>query len=278
MLNALAMLAVFLTDAQQHITADNPLPVKIVKEGIDWATQANWALVIVGIVGIVVAVCTLLLMKRQVDTFVSKERARLTVDIDSFHPDGRESTENPFPKSNMPPSGSEVWFAKLRIANHGSTNALIGPALCLACVENPGWDAKKTAIKSQIPLPKVIPPDGNAIEFDARIETDKTHGWKVDRATIDSVGNGSKRIYVIGLIEFWDVFDTHRSLKFSRQWTGTWSANAWQSTSWCDYGPDDGGPADGNVEFRIQKPSKLRRLWRRLLKRNPNEFVVTIEN
>jgi hypothetical protein len=154
-------------------------------------------LFLVGVVGIGVAIVTLLTIKRQVDTFVSKERARLTVDIDSFQPPGRV-----YDKSDMQPSASEVWFAKLKIANHGSTNAFIGP----------GWDAKKTAITSQIPLPKVIPPDGKAIEFNARIETHKMNEWKVYRETIDAVGNGSKRIYIIGLIEFRDVFDTHCDL------------------------------------------------------------------
>jgi hypothetical protein len=65
MLNALAMLAVFLTDAQQHITADKPLPVKIMKDGVDWATRANWALVAVGIGGIFTALGTLWFIKRQ---------------------------------------------------------------------------------------------------------------------------------------------------------------------------------------------------------------------
>lgn len=219
----------------------------------------NLLLFLLGILGIGVAIATLRTIKRQVDTFVSKERARLTVDIDSFQPPSRL-----YDKSDMPPSTSEVWIAKLKIVNHGSTNAFIGPALCLACVKNPGWDAKKTAITSQIPLPKVIPPDGKAIEFDARIEADKMDEWKVYRAIIDAVGNRSKRIYVIGLIEFWDVFDTHWSLKFFRQWEGTRLAGAWQFTSWRDYGPDDGGPIDGNGEFRIEKPSKFRRIWRSL--------------
>jgi hypothetical protein len=231
----------------------------------------NLLLFLVGLAGIGVAIVTLLTIKRQVDTFVSKERARLTVDIDSFQPPRKI-----YDHSDMPPSASEVWFAKLKIANHGSTNAFIGPALCLACVENPGWDARKTAITSQIPLPKVIPPDGKAIEFDIRIETDKMNEWKVYRDTIDAVGNRSKRIYVIGLIEFWDVFDTHWSLKFFRQWEGTGSAGAWQFTSWRDYGPDDGGPIDGNREFRIEKPSKFRRIWRSFRKRDPDQPVVTI--
>jgi hypothetical protein len=160
----------------------------------------------------------------------------------------------------MAPSASDVWFAKLKIANRGSTNAFIDTARCLACIENSGWNAKEAAITSQMSLPMVIPPDGNAIEFYAPIEIDKINEWKVYRDTIDAVGNRSKRIYVIGLIEFRDVFDTHWSLKFFRQWEGTRLAGAWQSTSWHDYGPDGGGQIDGNGEFRNKKPSKFRRI------------------
>jgi hypothetical protein len=208
-----------------------------------------------------------------VDTFVSKERARLTVDIDSFQPDGPKPPGIVYDKSPMPPSAREFWFARLKIANHGSTNAFIGPARCLACVKNTGWDAKEAVFTSQIRLPPVIPPDGKPIEFDAQIEieTDKTYEWKVDQATIDAVGNGSKRIYVIGLIKFWDVFDTHWGLKFFRQWNGTWSAGVWKFTSWRECGPNDGGPIDGNREFRIEKPSKFRRIWSTLRKRYPDQ-------
>jgi preprotein translocase subunit Sss1 len=248
----------------------------------DWldlvACVANIGLFLVGFVGILIAVVTVRTVKRQVDTFVSKERARLTVDIDPFQPDGPNSLGNRYPNSNSPPASKDFWIAKLKIANHGSTNALIGSALCLACVEHNGWDAKETAIMSQIPLPTVIPPDGKVIEFDARIEINKKHEWKVDRPIIDAVANGSRRIYVIGLIEYSDVFETHRTLKFFRQWYGTWFENAWQFTSWRNYGPDDGGPIDGNREFRIEKPSKMLRIWRRLRKCDPDELVITITN
>ena len=61
------MLAVFLTDAQQHITADKPLPVKIVQDGFDWVTLANYLLVVVGIAGILVAIWTLRYIRRQAD-------------------------------------------------------------------------------------------------------------------------------------------------------------------------------------------------------------------
>jgi hypothetical protein len=72
MLNSMTMLAVFLTDVQQSISVDKLPTVKIKLDGFDWATFANCSLVIVGIGGIVVAVCTLLYIKRQVKVMKSQ--------------------------------------------------------------------------------------------------------------------------------------------------------------------------------------------------------------
>jgi len=72
MLNSITMLAIFLTDAQQSITNDNPLPVEIMKKGIDWATRANWALVAVGIGSILTAFLTLWYITRQVKVMESQ--------------------------------------------------------------------------------------------------------------------------------------------------------------------------------------------------------------
>ncbi len=119
MLNTLATLAVFLTDAQQSILVDKPLSVKILKDGVDWATRANWALVIVGVIGIIVAVCTLRLMKGQVDlmklqsdTQINRERARVKVKSGQLEIHGK-------------PPGTWILAVDLEIANHGSSNAYI---------------------------------------------------------------------------------------------------------------------------------------------------------
>ena len=64
MLNTLAMLAVLLTAAQQHITADKPLPVKIVKDAIDGATLADYLLVFVGLATCIVIICQTIQTKK----------------------------------------------------------------------------------------------------------------------------------------------------------------------------------------------------------------------
>jgi hypothetical protein len=95
MLNTLAMLAVFLTDAQQHITADKPLLVKIVQDGIDGASVANYLLVFVGLATCIVIICQTIQTKKaakaaqssaatanaQIKMMKDKERARISVEI-----------------------------------------------------------------------------------------------------------------------------------------------------------------------------------------------------
>jgi hypothetical protein len=56
----------------------------------------NDLLFLVGTAGVGVAVWTLFTIKRQVNTFVSKERARITVDIEPLKPDGRDDNYGVF--------------------------------------------------------------------------------------------------------------------------------------------------------------------------------------
>jgi hypothetical protein len=78
---------------------------------------ANIALAVFGFGGTGVAVWTLLTIKRQVNTFVSKERARITVDIEPIKQSGSAGNGIPFPNSNMPPPSGEIWYADLSITN-----------------------------------------------------------------------------------------------------------------------------------------------------------------
>ncbi len=93
MLNALAMLAVFLADAQQHITADKPLAVKLVKDGIDWATFSNYLLVFVGLVTCIVIFIQTIQTKKaakaallNAQAVINAERAWIVVSVESPAP------------------------------------------------------------------------------------------------------------------------------------------------------------------------------------------------
>jgi hypothetical protein len=226
------------------------------------ANIPSWFLVGVGIFAGWLALRTLGAIRRQVDTFTSKERGRLTVEVESFDPG----------------DPNEVWYANLLIANHGSTNVFIGPALCLPCINAAHWNMKDVVLQLQIDLPKVIPPNVDGIKFAAPIQMGNKLNWSYDFLTIDAIGDGTKGVFVTGQIEYWDVFDTHWSLKFCRKWGGSYSNGSWWFTKWRDYGPKEGGPTDGNDEYKIEDPSKMRRLWLWIRRRDPNTLTITKAN
>jgi hypothetical protein len=234
----------------------------------------NAALAFFGLVGIGVAVWTLLTIKRQVDTFVSKERARITVDIKPIKQSIRAKDQIVYDKSPMPPPKG-IWYADLLIANSGETNAFIGPSLCKACIKPAGWNPRKENITSQVGLPKVVHPHTEAFPHSVKIETTTALIPEVDSATAQGIGDGSLGIYVIGHIEFADVFDNRWIVKFCRKWGGWWFEGQWQeNATWYDY-PDNLTKERGmNAEFQIERPSVVRRLWRGLRKKDPQAPLV----
>lgn len=216
----------------------------------------NDGLFLIGLAGVCVAVWTLRTIKRQVDTFVSKERARLTVDVDSFEP----------AEAGVP------WFAKMTITNHGSTNAFIGPAICLPCINAANWDTKDAHVRHTINLPSVIKPN-EGIEFSPPVQLRNDLKWEFDEETIASVGNGFAGIFLVGLIEYRDVFGGRWSLKFWRKWNGTHSHGKWLFTDWKEY-----DPLGANGEYGIRKPTIPLRFWRHLRRRDPNAVVARKAN
>jgi len=225
----------------------------------------NLLLVFVGLLGIGAAIATLRAIKRQADTFVSKERARITVEIEPIEQSAGVRAETPYPSIDTPP-GDEIWYAELLIANSGETNAFVERSFCKACIKATGWIPGREFITSQIGLPKVLHPHEEAFRHSARIETGNLLKFGMDKKTVQAIADGSMGIYVIGHIEFGDVFDNRWTVKFCRKW-GAWSfGGMWQGTDiWYDY-PDDILPEKSlvNGEFRIEKRSPLRRILRRM--------------
>jgi hypothetical protein len=235
----------------------------------------NVCLFFVGLAGVGVAIWTLLTIKRQVDTFVSKERARITVDIQPFHP----SPPHPFvyDKSPEPPVRFDVRNVDLHISNSGETSAFIRAALCKACIRPMGWDAREEITNSRIGLPKVVRPLADPFKHTARIQTGQALRDSFDELDGDiakAIVDGSQGIYVIGHIEFGDVFDNHWALKFCRKW-GAWRfGGQWQGVDiWYDY-PD--GKSQMNGVFRIKHPSMLRRVLRGIRREKPEAPVIEI--
>jgi hypothetical protein len=122
-------------------------------------------------------------------------------------------------------------------------------------------------------LPKVLHPHAEAFRHRTRIETGSNLRLELDRETAQAIADGSLGIYVIGHIEFGDVFDNCWTEKFCRKWGAWWLGGAWQEKAfWYDY-------SDGmNGEFRIKRSSLPRRLWRRMRKKDPYFPVVELSD
>jgi len=226
--------------------------------GIEWS---NWALVFIGIVGIGYAGRTLSAIKRQIDTFVSKERGRLTVEVDSF-------------EMGAP---HEVWNATLIVANHGSTNTFINTALCLPCVEYCQWNSELAEIHLSVHLPRVIEPNMRGVRFPGPVQQGDRltiDTWDMTQETIDAIKSGEKALFMLGFIEYEDVFGSTWKLRFSRRWQGpfTQGTTLWIS-EWGDH-----GPPEANREYKIVRPSSFRRLGRWILRREPNTVMVRRAN
>jgi hypothetical protein len=234
------------------------------------ANVPNWVLAAIAGLAAWMAYKTLRAIKQQVDTFVSKERARITVDIKPLEPSGKPGDHMVYDKSPMLPPKDQIWRVDLRIANSGETSAFIGSALYNVCIRPRSWDARTESIDLSFDLPKVMRAGKESIE-------NRETSIQIDRATAIAIMDGSLGVFVIGHVEFGDVFDNHWSMRFCRRWGGTFSRGDWQYTStWHDYEPQTRGEFPMNGELRIERPSKLRRVLRRMLKKDPQAPIVEI--
>jgi hypothetical protein len=147
---------------EEHIKADVWVMQSPPKDRYDKAAFGiSAALAGIGALGIVIAIWTVLTIKAQVNTFVSKERARITFDIEPLNPSGKQGIL--YDKSPMLQPEHAIWDIDLRIANSGATNAFIRAAFCKACVKEWNWNARDEIITSQIGLPTVMRPAENPI-------------------------------------------------------------------------------------------------------------------
>jgi hypothetical protein len=215
-------------------------PKEYLKAAVAPANLSNWILAGLGAAGALLAILTLLVIKRQGDTFVSKERARLAVELEPFElrtPD-------------------QLWEVEFLITNHGSTKAFIGEAQCLPCIEVEKWKAEDAEIHLVIAIPKVLPPSETAVRFTGPMQKgdqiDLT-GWDMDQEIVDSVRSQEMAAFAVGHIEYGDVFGIKWRLRFCRRWRAFYNPDG---TLWHGDWQDCGSPA-ANSERRIRDFGKL---------------------
>jgi hypothetical protein len=229
---------------EKDASAENPLP--------RWR-RPEWVIVYVTVVYALLAWLQLrairkqaAIMERQVDTFINKERGRLTVEIEPFDMHGAKA----------------LGEVKIRVINHGSTKASIGRSVCLPCVESSEWKTADAESNLQMDLPKVISPNVEGAPFTAPI----FQGGKLEfdsKKAIDDIQSGTMSLYVLGCIDYEDVFGGKWQLRFCRKWQSLVYAGgtALRHHSW----PDHGGTEE-NYERQTKDPSKLTSFLARIRK------------
>jgi hypothetical protein len=194
-----------------------------------------WALVLVGVGGILAALRTLRAIERQagimerqtaaaetaaeaanknIEMFISKERARLRIDLK--------------PLSLSPKYGS-AYTVDFAVNIYGATEAYIVETRCAAYVlpwENVGSPEVASAVMFPIhSLPNVIPPNAPAYEQHAFLHLDHPE------PIISEISLNRLFVGLRGFIKYRDVFDRERETRFRYVWrfnlnfggaTGNW--------------------------------------------------------
>lgn len=203
----------------------------------------NIGLFFAGVIGIFVAVSTLFAIRDQVYTFISKERARLVVDLQSF----------------IPGAAGELWTIGLFVTNHGSTKAFIREARCLPCIESPVWDAGNASIHLQIHMPTVLGADESSNRFDAPVQKEEMlhwDVWNIDETTVEAIRLQEKKLFVVGYVEYEDVFGWIWKLRFSKYWRPMFASDkSLAHGEWTTYGGEK-----INREYVVYCPQNRR--WR----------------
>ena len=208
------------------------------------ANIPNWTLCVVGAVAGWLAWSTLKAIKQQVDMFISKERARLSVEMESFY----------LGEPNA------LWEVEFRVTNHGATNAVIENALCLPCIQVAKWDTKDALIRLQIQIPKIMAPNPDGVKVTGPIQLASDLNWDIGAEDIEALTSRRASIYVVGYIEFRDVFDTRWRLDFCRKWNKFSHIKGEDDLggTWTDCGE--------NKERQIKEPHSLAQILLRIRK------------
>ena len=261
MLNALAMLTVFLTDAQQSISVDKPLSVSLAKNGFDLPTLADFLLVAVGIGGIGVAIWTLRYIRRQADLMKTqadhmavqnknardRERARFSI----------FSIDNPKLLERVRYSGDADKYVpvliRMYLVKDGSSNAFnIRGFGAMSIV---GKFDKDTAPNpdqwfnlqlpdtfresgTEHPLPVTVTRLGGVTDFDYTLISENSDYTLITENMLKRIQSKELYLEIDGLISYDDVYGDYHETPFRFLWVqdgvdhgGDW----WDGSSWVNF-------------------------------------------
>ena len=265
MMNALTTLAVFLADAQQSILVDKPLSVKIVKDGIDWATRANWALVIVGIGGILAAIWTLRYIRRQADLMErqttiledSVAAAQKTADAATTQIEMVKSKERAQLRIEI--AEPELTFieelggyrVRFQVTLDGTSRAYVLQSSILAYMGRTAREKKSPS--TSMGVPRNFTPEMSPFEDYTLIRKDSV--WPevdTDPDKADLVHKHNFTVFVDGDILYRDIFGDQWILEIDRVWVPN-SRHAGENATGGMWAPFSSGRHDTHHEVEPYK-------------------------
>jgi hypothetical protein len=233
-------------EAKNHIDADVRVISTPAKDGYDKA--AFWfsvTLVVVGILGVGIGIGTLLflrsqtahikrqadVMKEQSDLMVEKERAKLRIELDEFHPVNDEH---------------ETYWVKGHVSIYGNTEAFIERTEIYASIGAAGIFNPLPEWLWGMHLPAVIRSTAEAIPV--RVMVMASDGPTTDEEILP-VREAKEFVYVMAKVEFADAFGRKWVLRLRRRFRFIWSdiESPGSGGSW-----EDSGPTSDNGEYRVE--------------------------
>lgn len=177
------------------------------------ANIPNWVLCLIGGIASVAAFSTLTtikrqadLMKEQSDLMVSKERARLRFELDSFSPESNKATIG--------------YKVKGTVSIFGSTEAFIEKTVFFAGIQREDEGEVAIIPAPMAEFPNVIRPGSDPLKtWTILWRTKFTSSWvPTANEGIDDVLKGESIMFCRGAIHYADVFDGKWVFRFSRRY------------------------------------------------------------
>jgi len=210
MLNALTMLAMFLTDTQQSITVGSLPHVTVTRDCFDkWTLIFSCVLAVAGVVGIIVALMTVFATRdaakaalKQANHMVASERAWVVV-----------SKVNLTSGSIDHPNGSNQVFVSCGAKNYGQTPARIlgmNVRLAIGPINDPeeSWNENLYNFDGQTTTKWIIVPSIPKHLYRS------IQGFSANPNNELPIPNAGKAYFIHGVIRYWDVFS--KKDKFTR--------------------------------------------------------------
>lgn len=139
--------------------------------------------------------------KRSIEIMISKERARIRIEIEKFNP--------------LPASEFTYHQVDYRVFSYGATAAFISDSVARVEISNSAEPPNNHLFDPPASLPAVLHPSVEGVGKFAILFT------KLEQEDVDAVNEGTLFVHFNGSIKYRDVFDRNRETRFKYVWKST---------------------------------------------------------